>query len=85
MIHLGSFSFDLADIGTTAGLLVMAAGVWMGARQQRLRWDVEEAIKNQKITEEEARKRIAWITWRPVGFVVLGLVVVVVAIAMLKS
>lgn len=83
-IRLAYLNFDLADIGMMAGLLALVLGLWMGGRQHRQRWDVEEAVKNEKITEEQARRRIAWITWRPIGFIGLGVALVLAGIATLR-
>ncbi|HWA85623.1 MAG TPA: hypothetical protein VG710_05325 [Opitutus sp.] len=84
-ITLGSYSFDSSDIGTMAGMLVIALGLWMGVRQHRLRWELEEAQKNQKMTEDEVRRRMTWITWRPIGLLALGLALVIAAVATLKK
>jgi hypothetical protein len=79
----GIGNFVPEDLCSLAGVAVMAAGLWMVGKRHRHRWDVEEALKDGKLTEDEARRRIAWIKWRAAGLIVAGLAMVAGAIAML--
>ena len=53
----------------------MLLGLWLNWRRQSLLADIEEAVKNNKLTEEQAWRRTRWVNRAGplVVFVGLGL------------
>jgi threonine/homoserine/homoserine lactone efflux protein len=62
-----------------AGAAVMLCGAWWRWNQSWRQSDIEEAEKDEKITREEARRRLWWAGQMPAVMVLLGLVLVTVA------
>jgi nitrate reductase gamma subunit len=63
-----------------AGAAVMLCGAWWRWNQSWRQSDIEEAEKDEKITGEEARRRLWWIGRMPALMVLFGMVLVFLAV-----
>jgi hypothetical protein len=75
---------NLSEQLATIAALMLATGAWMRWRLPWLCSDAEEAAKDQKITEEEARRRIRRLhqACPALTFGGLGLLVVALVLAL---
>lgn len=60
---LGLLSTSSSEIGAAAGVLLTLVGVRLCWRAPRYRMSIEERAKDGKITEREARRKIAMLAW----------------------
>jgi len=67
-------------LGAT-GAMIMLLGMWLAWQQQWHRSDVEERLKDRRITEEAARRQMRFIEIRAALLICVGFALVIVAIA----
>lgn len=60
---LGFLSTSSSEIGAAAGVLITLVGVRLCWRAPRYRMSIEERAKDGKVTEQEARRKIAMLAW----------------------
>jgi hypothetical protein len=64
---------DKHELLALAAIAIIAAGVWLRWRLDAYCSDAEEDVKDKKITQAQARRRIAIIQWGIPGVTILGL------------
>lgn len=69
-----------AELIGLAGALAMALGVWLNWRRQEHIEEIEEHVKNGKLTTEQAWRRMRFVNWRAQAVVFLGTALLAVAV-----
>jgi len=73
------FSQTISSAVGVVSVLTTLLGIWFEWRRPRDREDVEDAIKDRKITEAAAQRRIKFIDYRPWCLICLGVALLVLA------
>jgi hypothetical protein len=79
-LHQPKPNMDKHQLLALGALPLILSGVWM---HWRLSWycsDAEEAVKDRKLTPEQARRRIALLNWGCFALTILGLVLLLVGL-----
>lgn len=64
-----------------AAVAVMLLGLWLSWRRQSLLADIEEDVKNIKLTSEQAWRKSRWVTHAGPVVIVVGMLMLIVAMA----
>jgi len=71
----------LFEVVGALGILKILIGMWLNWRLNLIRSDLEEAAKDNEISEETAERRITFFNWFAPGLTVMGIVLLFIAIA----
>jgi hypothetical protein len=70
----------LFEVVGALGVLKILIGMWLNWRMNLIRSDLEEAAKDNEISEQTAERRIVFFNWFAPTLTVMGIVLLIVAI-----
>jgi hypothetical protein len=70
------------EITGLCALALLLLGVWMSWRRQTVLADIEEDVKNIKLTSEQAWRKTKWVNFGPPVVITLGVLLMIAAMVM---